>query len=496
MPPSNHEITRWCREYVRQLRDVWQRTQATDEQSLHVVLQQMLDRAASWLAQGLTITHEPRPTRHGRPDFIVTANDLPIGYVEAEAVDVDLDHLQGQAKEQNERFIANLDNFLLTNFCDFRLYREGRKVHHARLPKVSENRAPTSDEAQDLFDLLHTFFTWSGLVTATARDLAVHLARRTRQLRQATLLALQSGSSELSETRDAFREVLLPDLDDTQFADLFAQTVAYGLFAARCELAGQQGSFTRSHAANLIPRSNPFLRQLFQRLAGHDLDDHIAWLADDIAQLLQRADLGAILQDFGRRFNREDPVVHFYESFLAQYDPELREVRGVYYTPDPVVHYIVQSVDNLLKRHFDLPEGLADSRALVLDPACGTGTFLSWLVRLVQQQVEQRKGKGAWPAYVRERLLPRLFGFELLVAPYAVAHLKLALQLRESGFQFAPNERLGIYLTNSLEEAIPKSRLLFGQFISAEANEAVAVKRDKPVLVVLATIPLLLGAAS
>ncbi|MBI1927904.1 N-6 DNA methylase, partial [Candidatus Poribacteria bacterium] len=265
-------------------------------------------------------------------------------------------------------------------------------------------------------------------------------------------------------------------------------TVAYGLFAARC--AAPIGmNFSRQSAADLVPKTNPFLRKLFQQVAAHDLDDRVAWIADDIAQLLAHAPMADILTDFGARTKQEDPVVHFYETFLAAYDSHLREVRGVYYTPEPVVSYIVRSIDHLLRTHFHKPMGLADEHTLILDPATGTGSFLFAVVNQIRQTVTHTVGAGGWSGYVPKHLLPRLYGFELLIAPYAVAHLKLGLLLQESGYDFHGNQRVGIYLTNTLDAAVKRSELLWGRFISDEANEASAIKQERPILVVLGNPP-------
>ena len=235
----------------------------------------------------------------------------------------------------------------------------------------------------------------------------------------------------------------------------------------------------------------------------------------------------AILRDFGKRTRQEDPVVHFYETFLAAYDPKLRESRGVYFTPEPVVSYIVRSVDYLLKTRFNLPEGLADTskvtirntdpakvvkgtdqvrktteshRVLVLDPATGTGTFLYGVVDLIRQRFMEQGNAGMWPGYVREHLLPRLFGFELLMAPYAVAHFKLALQLagqdlpepmrKDWAYDFASDERIRVYLTNTLEAPHEHTGLpLFTQFLATETAAANQVKIDLPVMVILGNPP-------
>jgi len=262
--------------------------------------------------------------------------------------------------------------------------------------------------------------------------------------------------------------------------------IAYGLFAARC--TSKNGfAFTRLDAAQNLPRTNPFLRKLFQYIAGYDLDDRIAWLVDDLAQVLAQADMEAILKNFGKHSGKKDPVVHFYETFLKAYDPKVREMRGVYYTPEPVVSYIVRSIDHLLKTHFNKPQGLADDNTLILDPATGTATFLYTVINEIHQSFTGQE--GMWNDYVAEKLLKRIFGFELLMAPYAVAHLKLGLLLQETGYKFHSDERLGVYLTNTLDEAIKHSETLFAQWISEEANAAAEIKKGKPIMVVLGNPP-------
>ena len=284
----------------------------------------------------------------------------------------------------------------------------------------------------------------------------------------------------------AFRETLIPDLDEKQFADMFAQTLAYGLFAARVHAPPGKG-FSREMAAYNLPKTNPFLRKLFAEIAGVDVPDSIAWAVDDIVALLKHADMAEILTDFGKGKGKEDPVVHFYETFLAAYDPTMREVRGVYYTPEPVVSYIVRSIDHLLKTRFNRPKGLADESTLILDPATGTATFLYFVIDQIRQKFA--KQSGAWDDYVAKHLLNRVFGFELLMAPYAVAHLKLGVQLQATGYRFGSDQRLGIYLTNTLEEAAKKSEQLFAGWVAEEANAAAEIERDKPILVVLGNPP-------
>ncbi len=233
MPVSFHQA---CIHYLTELRTLRSSAVATDELSLRDALSKFFDRAREIFERPVQFIGEGKAVKEGRPDFTVTHNGLPIGYVEAEAYGVDLDHLTGHAKEQNDRFRANLDNFLLTNHLEFRLYVGGALVDSAKLPAPPDKGAvKVSESDMDALDKLLAHFLRGQLPTmASPRDLAIHLARRTRQMRNEVLGALKAQSSDLKGNYEAFKEVLLPDLTEEQFADMYAQTIAYGLFAARC----------------------------------------------------------------------------------------------------------------------------------------------------------------------------------------------------------------------------------------------------------------------
>jgi predicted helicase len=475
--------------YLEQLQAVAQQPHATGELSYHGALERLLRS----LRPNLTVVHEPTRTVVGRPDFAILHQHAPVGYVEAEAYNADLDNLFPHAKAQTDAFRQHLENFLLTNFLEFRLYRAGQEAMRARLPQPPPHGKITlpKSNADECLALLQAFLDYAPAPVADAHTLAQQLAQRAQLLRatveQSLHAQLKQPPDQPLELRNLYRALqhaLLPDLQPADFADLYAQTLAYGLFAARCY--APQPPFTRHEAARIIPDAIPFLKRLLGTLTTHTLEPELEWLLDDLASLLERADMPTILQDFGKRAGREDPVVHFYEDFLAAYDSTKRKARGVYYTPEPVVQFIVRAVDTVLRREFGM-QGLMDERALMLDPACGTGSFLYEIVRQVHAQVCQHLGAGQWADYARERLLPRLFGFELLMAPYTIAHLKLALELQQLGAP--PAERLRIYLTNALEPAVKTSELLLGEFITREANEAAEVKREKPILVVLGNPP-------
>ncbi|MCX8038634.1 MAG: DNA methyltransferase, partial [Candidatus Sumerlaeia bacterium] len=387
-----------------------------------------------------------------------------------------------------------------------------------RVARIKDNGALETDPdaVAALGQLVQRFLAAPMPVLGGPHDLAARMAALARLLRKVIELALadEDGGSSLHVQMDAFRRVLLHSLDAAEFADMYAQTIAYGLFAARCNHRGG-GSFVRERAAFELPETNPFLIEMFTHIAGPRLDRRLTWAVDHLAELLNRTDIEKILEDFGRRSRREDPVVHFYETFLAAYDPALREARGVYYTPEPVVSYIVRSVDEILKDVFGLPDGLADAskislrrtvhcakgperretigethRVLILDPAAGTGTFLHGVIDHIYESIQRKGQAGTWSGYVSNHLLPRLFGFELLMAPYAIAHMKLGLQLAETGYEFKSGERLRIYLTNTLEEAHRVSnRDLFASIIAEEANAAAQIKSEAPVMVIVGNPP-------
>ncbi len=450
--------------------------------------------------------NEPAHVACGAPDFIVDRRGAPVGYVECKDLGVDLDRIE--AGEQLARYRSGLPNLILTDYLEFRWYVAGERRADARLARLDGGGAADGEGLAPVAALFDAFFAADPMSIGNPRELAERMAAKARLLRDGIerIFAREDRPGPLRQLLRAYREVLIADLSPRRFADLQAQTAAYGLFAARCLHDPRDGPFTRRSA--VFADTTPFLRDLFGRIAGPGIDPRIAWIVDDLASLLDRADMTAILEDFGARARREDPVAHFYEDFLAAYDPALRELRGVYYTPAPVVSYIVASVDRLLRRRFGLTDGLADGatieveaaeggtesvpRVLILDPAAGTGAFLREAVARIRSTIEEKGLAGAWPDYVRDRLLPRLFGFELLMAPYAICHLKLAFEVGGADAGFAPpaGRRLGVFLTNTLEEAHEGTAgALFAHEIAREAAGADAVKREKPVMVVLGNPP-------
>jgi hypothetical protein len=465
------------RTYLGKIEKAWRLGNATEHTyrpDLRDLLQELGAKAH------ITATNEPKREKYGAPDYLISRQErhglVRIGYVEAKDIGVSLDEIE--RSDQLQRYRRAIPNLVLTDYLEFRWYVHGDRRATARLASVGAQRKLVWDAvgAPAVTGLLEHFLSQTAEEISQPKDLAERMARLAHAIRDLVVVSLgsESASSTLRDLHQAFKEVLIPDLSHQDFADMFAQTLAYGLFAARYNHPGP-ALFRRQDAAREIPKTNPFLRKLFTTITGPELDEeNFIGFVDDLAQLLAQTNMGAVLADFGKRTRQEDPLVHFYETFLAAYDLKLRELRGVYYTPEPIVSYIVRSVDALLKRDFGCPSGLADTatvtfertdehgqthkeqvpRVLLLDPACGTGTFSYTVIDLIREAHRAQGNAGMWSSYVRQHLLPRLFSFELLMAPYAMAHLKLGMQLaaldlpeeeRQAwAYDFRSAERLGI----------------------------------------------------
>lgn len=458
-------------------------------------------------------TNEPKRQSCGAPDYILTQKDVPVGFIEAKDIgDGDLNGVKKTGnKEQFDRYKASLNNIIFTDYINFHLYRDGEFVTKIAIGELTDKEIKPLPENFSAFeDFIRDFCSHHGQTIKSPKRLAELMAGKARLLANVIELALTSdeNNQEDSSLRDqmtAFKEILIHDITPKGFADVYAQTIAYGMFAARLHDTSLD-TFSRQEAAELIPKSNPFLRKLFQYIAGYDLDDRIKWIVDDLVQIFLACNVEQMLKNYGKSTKMEDPIIHFYEDFLSEYDPKLRKARGVWYTPQPVVNFIVRAVDDILKTEFDLPQGLADTskttikvdvqgkkveqevhKVQILDPATGTGTFLAETVKQIHKKFEGQQ--GIWNDYVEKHLIPRLNGFELLMASYAMAHLKLDLLLSETGFTQRSNQRFRVYLTNSLEEYNKDTGTLFANWLSAEANEANHIKRDTPVMCVIGNPP-------
>ena len=296
------------------------------------------------------------------------------------------------------------------------------------------------------------FFSFAQPKAYSAAQLAVELAKRTRFLEHVIERELASGDTtparRLRGFFQAFSQYLIAGLTRKQFADLYAQTITYGLFAARSRA---EGDFRRETAHEHIPQTIGILRDVFEFISYGHAPKQVEVVVDDLANVLSVADIGGILARYFQEGRGDDPILHFYETFLAEYDPALRERRGVYYTPEPVVGYIVRSLDYLLREVFGRADGLADRTVTVLDPAAGTLTFIVEAFRLAMETFTARYGEGAREGFIEEHLLENFYAFELMMAPYAIGHLKTGYILEELGHGLQAGERFKLYLTNTLE---------------------------------------------
>ena len=325
----------------------------TTEHSFRGDLQNLLET----LLPNLLVTNEPTRIKCGAPDYILTLKDIPVGYIEAKDLGADLNHKN--YVEQFSRYKASLSNLIITNYLDFQLFKDGVLITTFSIGEIKGNGVIGKESEYSLFESqIVDFSTTIGQTIKSSQKLAEMMAGKAKMLAQVINKALDSddesmANSSIKEQFNGFKEILINDIDHKAFSDLYAQTIAYGMFAARLH-DPTLPTFSRSEAAELIPKSNPFLRKLFQYIAGFDLDERIVWIVDALADIFRATDVAALLNNFGKSTQQNDPIIHFYETFLSEYDPKLRKARGVWYTPEPVVKFIVRAVDDVLKTDFGL----------------------------------------------------------------------------------------------------------------------------------------------
>ncbi len=480
-----------------------------------------LQNLLMYLLPDILVTNEPARVDCGAPDYVLTRKDVPVGYIEAKDVTQDLN--DKKLKEQFDRYKAGLSNLIFTDYMDFHFYKDGEFTTKIAIASIENGVIVGKPENFEQFtNLIQNFAVSVSQTIKSPTKLAQMMAGKARLMADVIEKSLNNDDlegkrSQIKSQMLAFQQMLIHDIDNKSFSDIYAQTIAYGMFAARYH-DPTLPTFSREEAATLIPKSNPFLRKLFQDIAGYDLDNRLVWIVDELVNIFLASDVALIMKNFGKSTKQEDPVVHFYETFLGEYNPALRKARGVWYTPQPVVNFIVRAVDEILKTEFGLKEGLADTSKIkikkkavtqtgvgakskikeveteqevhkvqILDPATGTGTFLAEVVKHIYKKFEGQQ--GIWSKYVTNDLIPRLNGFELLMASYAMAHLKMDMLLTETGYKPTDDQRFKIFLTNSLEEAHPDTQTLFSSWLSDEADQANTIKRDSPVMVVIGNPP-------
>jgi len=483
------------RSYLKKIYEIIQRGDAREETYYSTLEKLLQEYSESINKKDIKITTLPKQTEAGNPDFRVwDGKQHIVGYIEAKKPRSNLDDIE--ISEQLKRYNSTFPNLILTNFTEFRLYRDGRLIDKISLCQpfiiYQLNIIPPLENTEQFLKLLESFFSFSLPKIYNAKTLAVELAKRTRFLKNEVI------EEELREEEnnkqgfilgfyEAFQEYLIKGLSQKDFADLYSQTITYGLFAARNRSTGE---FNRKLAYDNIPQTIGILRDVFKYISIGNLPIQMEWTIDDISEVLAVTDVKKILLQYFYKGKGKDPVFHFYETFLTEYDPQTREKRGVYYTPEPVVSHIVRSLNFILKEHFNKSDGFADKSVTVLDPAAGTLTFLAEAAKLAITEFVSKYGEGARESFIKEQILQNFYAFELMMAPYAIGHLKMSFLLEELGYKLKEDERFKFYLTNTLEmEELAQTNLPGMASLSKEAHLAGKVKKEQPILVVLGNPP-------
>lgn len=509
--------------YLEQVKELFYSGHARED-AYRPALQQLMSSFDDTVA-----VNDPKHSEHGAPDFIFlkkSNSSIVRGYAEAKDITVSLD--KTERTEQMQRY-AGYTNLFLTDYLEFRFFNNGEKYQTISLGTVKngvlhlepQNSERLMRELQDFIDLAPE-------TIKSGKRLAQIMGAKARRIRDNVEIYLKDSSIqavELDKIYQMMKKLLVHDMDAAKFADMYAQTLVYGLFVARYG-DSTADDFSRSEARDLVPASNPFLRHFFDHIAGTGFDKRLAKIVDELCEIFSVSDVQQIVHKHlkikSTDQDAKDPIIHFYEDFLQAYDPSERKRMGAYYTPIPVVQVIVRNIDKILKQDFGIAQGLASTetitrqvevgqdlrvnrrhkaqttqriiepRVQILDPAVGTATFLNETIKYIYNQNFRGMQQGMWPSYANENLVPRLFGFELMMAPYTVAHLKLGMTLKETGVDKLTN-RLNVFLTNTLEEGIPQQPDLFSfglaQAVSEESRLAAEVKSEKPVMVIMGNPP-------
>lgn len=480
-------------------------TGAASEDSCYSAIEALF----SGLDNSIKAMTEAKRVACGAPDFIVQRGEMVIGHVEVRGIGIRLCCMEDVDRNQQERYRNALPNLIYTNGLDWDLYRNGELVASVTIVDDMTDIRPNPEQFVKLEMLLRKFVAQRLQPITSPRALAEIVAAKAmlvKEVLQKAVKADEHVQTKLSDQYSAFKKQLIHDITAEEFADVCAETIACGMFAARLHYQTPD-TFKRQDALRCLPMSDPLLRSLFGYICGENLDDRIAWVIDDLAAVFQVVDVRKIMEGSGKLTGQNDPLLHFHEMFLAACNPVRRKARGVWYTPEPVVSFIVRAVGEVLKSEFGLPDGLADTsrinidsstgqtdihRVQILDPATGTGTFLAEVIKQIAPKVE-----GVAPcmrsSYIETEIIPRLHGFELLIASYAMCHMKIDMLLQEMGYKPAgTSPRLSVHLTNALQEGEPANHNLpFAQWRSKEVKQANAVRRDMPILCVIGNPPYL-----
>jgi len=471
------------------------------------VLKKLLEKIAESSNNKIQIIHEEKRSKEGfgAPDFSVKSTEAIIGYIENKKIEEDLDKVLKSPQIKKYRELSQ--NILLTNYCEWILLKDENVIQRANLFYKTDldNKKFKIDplKVQEVQRIIENFLSSPPKNIGKSKLLAEALAVRAKNLKEflfedIELTVKQNTQGRIYGLYKTFQENISHELTIEDFSDTFSQMIAYSLFLAK--LNAGNDTITLRNAKDFIPASYELIRELvtfIEELQENKDYLNTRWIIQEIISIVNYIDLEAILLDLSfvkqtklpdeeKELFKKDPYIYFYEDFLKAYDSTIRQRRGVYYTPPPVVSFITRAINDILKNDFGIEEGFADREQItVLDFATGTGTFLRDIISLILDEIPEKSGKK--DLIIKDHILKNLYGFEYLIAPYTIAHLKLSQFLKEKSYTLKNNERFEIYLTNTLEPLNPQGSF-FLPALSKEAKEAQKIK-DKKILVITGNPP-------
>ncbi len=483
------------KEYLEGIKDL---TPKENELTHRLSLYNLLNRLKDHFNKEFKIEHEPKREQGSQPDFCVSFQGLSIGYIENKRAGTDLRKIvESEKNKQILKYLELNPNLMLTDYLNFMWVGKDeenkplikRKISVASLDELSKPLKPNPQTERDLIELFKSFFNYESAPITNAKDFATHLSAPTKYLKDA--LITYQKDTQVSSIFNNFKEYLYEELSFEDFSDAFAQTLTYSLFLAKLNHPFEK--INLDNVRSSIPKNFAVIREMADFLKKLDAIKEIQWLLNEILSLINHVDMDSILKDLN---DDKDPYLHFYETFLSAYDPKLREKKGVYYTPDSVVKFIINALDSLLKTRFkDAPLGLKSAldneNIKLLDFATGTGTFLLEAFRKALEVRKTSDGGTSTKEDKYQNLLKQFYGFEYLIAPYAIAHLNISQAFKEEFKKpLKENDALQIILTNTLIQPseIAADRGLQPIF-EKELKSAQEIKKNENILIITGNPP-------
>ncbi|WP_152615892.1 type ISP restriction/modification enzyme [Helicobacter pylori] len=480
------------KEYLEGIKDL---TPEKNELTHRPFLHNLLDKLKNHFNKEFKIEHEPKREQRSQPDFRISYQGLNIGYIENKKVGTDLNQLL--KNDQILKYLELNPNLMLTDYLNFVWVGKDennaplikKEISIASLDELSKPLKPNPQTERDLIELFKSFFNYEAAPITNAKDFANALSAPTKYLKDA--LIQYQKDEQVSSIFNNFKEYLYEELSFEDFSDAFAQTLTYSLFLAKLNHPFEK--IDLNNVRSSIPENFAVIREMADFLKRLDSIKEIQWLLNEILILINHVDMDSIIKDLN---NDKDPYLHFYETFLSAYDPKLREKKGVYYTPDSVVKFIINALDSLLKTHFkDAPLGLKSAldneNIKLLDFATGTGTFLLEAFRKALETRKTSDGGTSTKEDKYQNLLKQFYGFEYLITPYAIAHLNLSQAFKEEFKKpLKENDALKIILTNTL---IQPSEIVayrgLNPIFEKELKSAQEIKKDENILIITGNPP-------